>query len=248
MEHLVIERDYVYNETRTCKKTCLVIKIFGFMWYMSGAITCVTHPMFIPYSIMLTTMFASCCNSARYEYRLYTKYGTHFYSFEEFISWKNKQLTNLNYIFNAAEVIIKLYFFIASWPIKLTMHDSTHVFSICEFNITVFKIHATIVLFIYSFTLLLFMCMWCSFFNHTELNQNPNSNPNSNPTYAIYTNETTNETTNEPSSNTLECSICLNTKTEPWVSTQCAHVFHRNCLYTWRQINATCPICRTSLS
>lgn len=250
MESLVIdiEHEYVYDESRVCKKTCLLMKTFGFGWYMSGAVACVSHSMFIPYSIMLATMFAACCNSARYEYALYKKHGTRFCSLEEFNAWKNQQLPKLNEAFDSAEVIIKLCFLIASWPLNITFFDGTrnNAFSMCELNMSVLKIHAVIIMIVYSCALLLFMCLWCSFFNNTEWVPSPgpnlNTTPSQSPTYAIYTNE------HACASTTLECCICLNTKTEPWVSTRCAHVFHRECLSAWTQFNATCPICRTSLT
>lgn len=252
MDPFIIEPAYAYDETRICKKTLLLLKTLGFGWYMTGAVACVAHPMFVPYCIMLSTMFASCCNTARYEYAFYKNHGTLFYSLEEFNAWKKQQLPKLNDAFDAAEVIVKLCFFIASWPLKLTMYDNrTGAFSICELDMSVLKIHAVVTLIVYSCAILLFMCVWCSFYNP---NRNPNPDPSPNPspnppnpsqattTYAIYVN------VNENGPNAIECCICLNKKADPWVSTQCAHVFHRDCLSAWSQINATCPICRTGLA
>ena len=248
MNPFIVEHAYVYDETRIFKKMCLLLKTLGFGWYVTGAVTCVAHTMFVPYCIMLTTMFASCCNSARYEYAFYKNHGTIFYSLEEFNEWKKQQLPKLNHAFDAAEVIIKMCFFIASWPLKLTIYDNrTGAFSICELDMTVLKIHAVVTLIVYSSALLLFICLWCCFYNPNP-NQIPNPTPNTShtsqvsPTYAIYVN------VNENGSNAIECCICLNQKAEPWVSTRCAHVFHRDCLTAWSQINATCPICRTGLA
>ena len=40
------------------------------------------------------------------------------------------------------------------------------------------------------------------------------------------------------------CSICL----EPAdTTTTCGHFFHHTCIATWKQRNATCPICRGAL-
>jgi hypothetical protein len=254
MDPLIIDidigHDFVYDETRICKKTGLLVKTLGVGWYVTGAVACVAHTMFVPYCIMLATMFASCCNSARYEYAFYKKHGARFYSLEEFNAWKNQQLPKLNDAFDTAEVIIKLCFFIASWPLRLTMYDNrTGAFSICELDMTVLKIHAVVTLIVYSCALLLFMCLWCSFYNNANPSPNPSPSPSPSPrssqvspTYAVYVN------VNETGSNAIECCICLNSKAEPWVSTPCAHVFHRDCLSAWSQINATCPICRTDLS
>lgn len=47
-----------------------------------------------------------------------------------------------------------------------------------------------------------------------------------------------------------ECPICLDElDLESAVMTKdCHHVFHRQCLKHWLQVNSTCPLCRTSLA
>lgn len=46
-----------------------------------------------------------------------------------------------------------------------------------------------------------------------------------------------------------ECSICLNTLNDVVVSRpkNCQHVFHKQCLNNWIQVNPTCPCCRQHL-
>jgi hypothetical protein len=40
-----------------------------------------------------------------------------------------------------------------------------------------------------------------------------------------------------------DCTICLESGgAGPWVTTQCGHVFHVECITKWRA--GTCPLCR----
>lgn len=47
-----------------------------------------------------------------------------------------------------------------------------------------------------------------------------------------------------------ECPICLEEiDVEQGVMTKdCHHIFHRECLKHWLQVNSTCPLCRLSLA
>lgn len=42
----------------------------------------------------------------------------------------------------------------------------------------------------------------------------------------------------------MECSICLENMYYYYVTTNCEHYFHSNCLLTWQKRNNTCPLCR----
>lgn len=50
--------------------------------------------------------------------------------------------------------------------------------------------------------------------------------------------------------NAIECSICYVDfeKGEELYLTTCGHLFHKNCLRPWLQINTVCPNCREDLS
>lgn len=53
------------------------------------------------------------------------------------------------------------------------------------------------------------------------------------------------------SGNMKTCSICLeNYREKETVSviSKCGHCFHANCIHQWLGKNATCPVCRISLS
>jgi hypothetical protein len=47
---------------------------------------------------------------------------------------------------------------------------------------------------------------------------------------------------------TLTCTICLdvdNAHTQTRV--RCGHIFHSNCLAKWLKVNASCPLCRSTV-
>ena len=227
---------FLYDEPRVFNKVCLFVKTMGFGLYTGGACMCVIQSkqptMFSSYCIMLVGMFASNCNTARYEYAFHKKCGTMFHSIREFHAWKTQQLPKLSYAFDVVEMLIKLYVIIAEWPLKFTTHnDETDTFSICELSMTGLKIHIIILFIIYFIAIVFGMC----FYLMIQIRTNE-------PIETIETIETIeiNEIT--------ECCICLNRNAKPWTTTRCAHKFHRDCLSTWTRISATCPVCRTNLA
>lgn len=44
-----------------------------------------------------------------------------------------------------------------------------------------------------------------------------------------------------------ECSICMDKNNLIWVSLQCEHKFHEECIFKWIETNLSCPICRKQL-
>jgi len=44
-----------------------------------------------------------------------------------------------------------------------------------------------------------------------------------------------------------ECSICMDNNEKVWISLQCEHKFHEECIFTWIETNLSCPICRKQL-
>jgi hypothetical protein len=45
-----------------------------------------------------------------------------------------------------------------------------------------------------------------------------------------------------------ECSICYEQITNNASKLECGHIYHRECIDKWVQVNSTCPYCRHSLS
>ena len=44
-----------------------------------------------------------------------------------------------------------------------------------------------------------------------------------------------------------ECSICMDDIMSNRHTTKCGHTFHAECLNEWKNINKSCPLCRTAL-
>jgi len=44
-----------------------------------------------------------------------------------------------------------------------------------------------------------------------------------------------------------ECSICMDKNNLIWVSLQCEHKFHEECVRHWLFLNSSCPICRINV-
>lgn len=46
----------------------------------------------------------------------------------------------------------------------------------------------------------------------------------------------------------IECSICYEEITNNASKLDCGHIYHKECIDKWLQVNSTCPYCRHSLS
>ena len=234
---------FFYNKKRICTRLCLCVKVGGFAFYTAGAITCVSRndAPFIAYCSMLVGMFASICNSARYEYAFYKKYGTQFNSVDEFNAWKVRQMPGLRQLFIVIESVILSCFFATAWPLQFPISDEDDphsTVSMCELSMTVFKIQVITIFTIYLLALVFFVCMYVSFRSfHTV--------------YAVYANDNAHTVVPMESFYFIdeqnECCICLDKTADTWTMTRCAHPFHRACLSNWTQTTATCPVCRTRL-
>lgn len=226
---------FVYNEKRICARLCLCVKVGGFAFYTAGAITCVNRndAPFIAYCSMLVGMFASICNSARYECAFYKIYRTSFDSTHDFNAWKVRQMPTIRYLFEGIERVITCCFFVKAWPLQFPIHDS------CELSMTVFKIQIIVLFVVYLLALVFVVCMYVSFRNfHTAYNHT-NSHAQTNDVHPIESFYFMDAQT--------ECCICLDKTAELWTMTRCAHSFHRKCLSNWTQTTTTCPVCRTRL-
>ena len=238
---------FFYNEKRICTRLCLCMKVGGFAFYTAGAITCAKRndAPFIAYCSMLVGMFATICNSARYECAFYKKYGTTFNSIHDFNAWKLQQMPNLRYLFEMIEHVITCCFFVKAWPLQFPTHDDDphSTVSICELSMTVFKIQVIARFVVYLLALVFVVCMYVSFRNfHTAYNHAPahaqtNAAHDVHPIESFYFMDAQ-----------TECCICLDKTAEMWTMTRCAHSFHRKCLSSWTQTTETCPVCRTPLN
>lgn len=237
---------FAYNEKRICTRVCLFMKMGGFAFYMAGATTCasrnatfITTATFIAYCFMLAGMFASICNLTRHEYALYKKYGTMFNSINEFKAWKIQQMPNLKYLFDVIELVIKLCFFMAAWPLTFSMHDDYGTFSMCELSMTVFKIHVILLCIVYLLVIFAGACLYIKFHSFYSAYTHARSTPDAHIVHPIESFYFIDDQT--------ECCICLDKNAESWTMTRCAHSFHSKCISNWTQTNVSCPVCRTRL-
>jgi hypothetical protein len=247
MEHAVVIESvgalspFVYNKKRICTRMCLCAKVGGFAFYTAGAITCANRndAPFIAYCAMLVGMFATICNSARYECAFYKIYRTSFDSIHDFNAWKVRQMPTLRYLFEVIERVITCCFFVKAWPLQFPIRDDDphSTVSICELSMTVFKIQIVALFVIYLLALVFVVCMYVSFRSFHIVYAHAHANPVVPPPMEsfCFIDEQT------------ECCICLDKTADTWSMTRCAHSFHRKCLSNWTQTNATCPVCRTRL-
>jgi len=238
---------FLYNKKRICTRLCLFVKVGGFAFYTAGAITCGNRndAPFIAYCSMLVGMFATICNSARYECAFYKIYGTQFNSAHDFNAWKVRQMPNLRYWFEVIERVITCCFFVKAWPLQFPIRDDAphSTVSICELSMTVFKIQIVALFVVYLIALVFVACMYVSFrsfhtltLTQTQTQTQTNAAHDAPPMESFYFIDEQNE-----------CCICLDKTADTWSMTRCAHSFHRKCLSNWTQTTATCPVCRTHL-
>ena len=238
-------RKFMYDEKRICKKCQLFTKWLGLLYHVSSMFACIQHieknKLFITYCIALIGMCISACNLTRYECAFHACYGRVFRSFEAFRFWKLQQLPCLNYVLGTLEALFQIYFFIEAWPFKLYIYNDKNV-AAYALAVLLLQIHALSIIIVCIF-LILSSCivMICS---DTSIHPRLYS-------YALRPSPAS-----APAPVQLEifvdkqqeCCICLDKNAEHWLTTQCNHSFHQECLSNWtRTNNATCPICRTNL-
>jgi len=237
---------FLYNEKRIFNRLCLCAKVGGFAFYTAGAITCAKRndAPFIAYCSMLVGMFATICNSARYECAFYKIYGTQFNSAHDFNAWKLQQMPNLRYWFELIERVITCCFFVKAWPLQFPIRDDDphSTVSICELSMTVFKIQIVALFVIYLLALVFVVCMYVSFRSFHIVYAHANSHAQTNAAHDAPPMESFCFIDEQN-----ECCICLDKTADTWSMTRCAHSFHRKCLSNWTQTTATCPVCRTRL-
>lgn len=44
------------------------------------------------------------------------------------------------------------------------------------------------------------------------------------------------------------CTICLDMMSDDMAFSKCAHIYHKQCLQGWTELNNTCPVCRESIT
>lgn len=239
--------EFVYDEKRSFKKCHVLTKCMLLVYHITSIVASIPRietndTLFISYCIALIGMLISTLNTVRYEHAHYKIYGQIFSSLEEFKFWRRKQLPVLNYVFGGLELILQIYFLIASWPLKFD------TFAAYEVSIGMLQIQV-ILLIMLGALMTMFSCCIAICAGHS-IQITPSSRPvplqgAAPPPNSLTTIIISCETFTDSGG---ECCICLDKNTNPWVTTRCSHSFHQECIVNWTRNNrATCPICRSNL-
>lgn len=241
--------EFVYDEKRSMKRCQLLSKCVFLLYYVTSTVADIQHVKqdhrFISYCVALTGLLISTCNMARYEYAFYKMYGQIFRSIEEFNFWKISQLPCLNYIFNALEFGLQIYFLCQSWPMNFDK------FTAYEVSIGVLQLQTILLIIAYSLFAMLSCCIVLgSGFTvqviplsrrAVQVPPIPPIAPPNTLVSIIISGENFIDSGRE-------CCICLDKNTNPWVTTRCSHSFHEECVSNWTRNNhSTCPVCRSNL-
>lgn len=236
---------FVYDEYRCYEKFCLFSKMIAFTFYTMTTVDCMNQPSVSWFFIMLIGMLASMCNTIRYEYAFHKKYGTVFESIDEFNQWKLQQNPHVKVGLDLIEFAIKLVIFFKSIPFRLDIHEDKEktIITICSVGTMILKLHIMVLMVLYSMLICLF---GCTYFNFQTHHQPPVVLNAINPTNALLIISSIN-----PNAlvidNETECCICLEKNENHWITADCTHAFHATCILEWKQINQSCPICRSNL-
>jgi len=238
MDYVVEETNdaFIYNDSRFFSRMYVGLKCIGVIVYAGTLTSCAVESLYF-YMSMICVMFMSAVNSARYEYCHYKRYGTSFYSAEEFDIWKSGLYPKSRIFFSVTEFLIKLGYFVYIFPPEFDFINR------CASGESIFKLHIlaltlTYVLSggVFAFLLLYFYC--CNSSRDMVICVIPVMTPIQ--TQNLIQNQSQYE---------CECCICLERASEStmaWSMLVCGHKFHTECVSAWLVHHKTCPICRTS--
>ena len=252
---------FVYDEKRWCKRAGLFVKTLGLAFYTTTITSCDfvhtgTLNTNVMLAVMLAVMQASVCNTLRYEYALYQKYGTVFESPAEFNAWKAGQWPGSRHALSGLEFCVKVIFLAMSAPrLEFIFTTEDRTISMCETGKSVFKIHSLVLAACYTLAAVFFVCMFISF----KCGPKPNlalqrgsilrrhSHGHHHHSHRRSSNEIANRSVHVVIDAETECCICLDNTDRHWVSTPCAHSFHKACISEWVARSPSCPVCRVRL-
>ena len=128
----VVFPEFIYDDRRKLSIIYTFLKLSGLIFYTVTLHTC-SKPDF--YIIMIVVMFLSTMNNIRYEYSHYKRYGTIFYSLDEFYTWKKELWPKSRIVFSTIELSIKIAFFIKTFPPEFEFSN------LCEIGESIYKLH-----------------------------------------------------------------------------------------------------------
>ena len=232
---------FTYDDSRFFSKTYVGFKILGVIVYAGTLTSCPTANLYF-YTLMLSAMTLSTANSARYEYCHYKRYGTSFYSAEEFIAWKKELRPKSRLFFSVTELAIKIGYFIYTFPPEFDFINR------CTVGESILKLHILAITLIYLVSGGITACLLLSFYccNIMSRRRHPHRHQ-----HVVIRVIPAMIPIQSPIQDGLqdECCICLEQAAEstlPWSMLVCGHKFHTACVSIWLRSHKTCPICRTS--
>jgi len=226
--YIVVYPQFIYNDHRILTKFYIIFKFISLIFYIITLSTCNIHEFYI---FMIFFMFLATINSARYEYKLYKRYGTIFNSEQDFELWKKEQWSKSRLVFSFIEFIIKIIFYIEKYPPLFTFNN------FCEIGESIYKIHIIILFLTYIFIGIISICLMSSIYI-LSLKSNLYKNINISYTIQLLKNNEHNE----------ECCICMDLNNiQSWSVLPCGHKFHNLCISQWLRNNISCPVCRHNI-
>lgn len=228
------EREFIYDEKRSCKKCLLFTKCSFSIFHIVSLCACfinIENKIIGYYAITLLAIFISICNRIRYEYAYIKNYGRRFPSFYVFIAWKKEQqMPRFTYSLECIESLAHIVFFIQSWSFSINLFEKKELI-LYRFSCLFLHLYTILILFMW--------CCACIFLCSVDISRR-----------LLIINAIRTDVRIDilvDVDDQKECCICMDKNTKEWIETPCVHSFHRECLNGWTQMNRTCPICRSSL-
>ena len=240
-----VNEQFVYDDHRYFSKLYVFLKSLGLVLYTTTLTRCKQTDFYI---MMISVMFASLLNSARYEYKHFQRYRTTFSSIAEFETWKASLWPKSRVLFSIIEVGIKIGYLIKTFPPMFDFRD------VCDAGESVFKIHIMVVIGLYIIVGIFSMFLLTNSCCHTVFSilccccyNDPL--PQFQSIQAVHVPLQISLPIHRPSPVVLntsqECCICMdNDCIQSWSSLPCGHMFHASCVSRWINTHHTCPVCR----
>jgi hypothetical protein len=239
-----IRTDFIYDDRRSFSKVYIFCKYIGIVFYISTLPPC-NKPIL---TAMVSLMFLSTANSARYEFAHYRRYGTRFSSIAEFETWKNQQYPKSRIVFALGELGLKIVYSITTFPPQFDFSFGT----LCSMGESILNVHMLVIFMVYiivsvcSLYLLYSGCCLSVGFYHTHPANRLRNHVQGQVQIQDRIRPLDAVAVAVAVSSNEECCICLDNENEQsWAVIPCGHKFHGACITRWvatQQPN--CPVCR----
>jgi len=223
--------EYKIEKNTFCNKLLLFFRIFCLLYYL---FTISYSYQFFNMNLILLFFFMYIffdmlyiIDLSYYMYTIYINYNKYFSNIYLYIEWKKNIGWRKYYIREitiCSEYVCSLIITLLDIKHFFTLTNITLLYSAALLFIKIFCIFKS--LFLIVIIVCIAPCFFCNIKQHYYLNK-----------------------ITIPIINILEeCSICMDSSNNyNWIKTDCNHYFHIECIHKWKQINNTCPNCRSNL-